>query len=112
MLTEIWANSYVALYLESFFSLAVLRGDELRSHEQVAADLAKITVSHEAKLSLKDSFHQVLQVALVIEPINYAAAIRWSVPLQWSSIFGDDNASCIMYRLRDLLTGSAFEAGR
>lgn len=47
----------------------------------MAADLAKITVSYDAKLSLQDSFDELLQIAMVIEPANYAAAISWRVTL-------------------------------
>lgn len=87
----------LAVYLESFFSLPVMRDGKTIAFEQVIVELERDTVGYHMTSSPGDP--EMLSVAFQVEVEKYEAAIAWLKELTQNSVFDVDRLKAITNRL-------------
>ncbi len=86
----IYFNSYLSVYLASFFSLPITKDGTTLNHEQVVQQLEKLTVAYECGTGVRDWYNGLVNIKLKVELSRYEEAIGWLKDLIFSSHFDKD----------------------
>ncbi|KAJ9652020.1 hypothetical protein H2198_008721 [Neophaeococcomyces mojaviensis] len=89
----------IPLYLESFFSLPIKRGDKTVDFEQVVIELERDTVGYDIDSASGLGNVECLRIQFQVEIEKYDVAIRWIKELLWASIFDEERLKAINSRL-------------
>ena len=89
----------IPLYLESFFTLPIKRGDKTVEFEQVVIELERETVGYDIDNAADLGNVECLRIQFQVEIEKYDVAIRWIKELLWNSSFDEGRLKAINSRL-------------
>jgi Zn-dependent M16 (insulinase) family peptidase len=84
---------YLQLYLDSFFSLPVMRDGKIVEYEKIVAEVNNIAVDHSASLGVQ-TVNEVVRIQLRAEKSQYKNVVRLLGELFVHSVFDPERYGC------------------
>jgi hypothetical protein len=81
------------LYLDSFFSLPVMRDGKIVEYEKIVAEVNNIAVDHSASLGVQ-TVNEVVRIQLRAEKSQYKNVVRLLGELFVHSVFDPERYGC------------------
>lgn len=89
----------LSLYMESFYGLPIIRGQETISFEKVVLELERDTVGYAIDSAINLGNVEGLRISFQVEVEKYDVAIRWLSELLYTSVFDVERLKAINTRL-------------